>query len=516
VSRPTRLLSVLLLAACAAGQPAAPAVEGAVTNIVTGAGIPGAKVVLQLGGEVAYNATTDADGRFRIEAVKDGIYSARYSAEHYESVPLDNRPIQVRPGGAPVRIERRMVPLGRISGRVIDTRGDPVAKARLELTTLSAQWTGEADAKGHFDFDSIFGSETSTLAVAAPEDWKAPGKDPDTGQPRGWATTFYPGVAFREQAAPIALPPGGQLLGLEIRLVATPVHAVRGVLLNSDGGPAPKVAVALWEAGPGKDAAYQTESKADGTFEFPAVVDGDWRLSSHFQSAGVELRAEEWIAMKGRDIEGLKARLGPPFTVSGRVILEAPQGVPPPGFLGLLLIKRHAGQVDFNGLSMLDADPDADGRFRFGGVYAGTYEVFPAEPRLPPFYLDSIRLGDAPVREEVEISAASPELTIVWKTNGGTVRGTVEKCGTGRVVLVPANGPRWGGFVGTCDGVTSGPGRFQIAAVRPGEYYALAVPDYEWGPAMHLDDAALQRAGTHVTVRAGEATQLDLPLSTVR
>ena len=102
----------------------------------------------------------------------------------------------------------------------------------------------------------------------------------------------------------------------------------------ADGAPLPKGAVALWDTGLRKDAAYRAESKSDGTFEFPAVVDGDWRLSATLASDGVELRGDEWIAVKGREIEGVKLRLSPPFTVSGRVILETRQGTPPPDASG--------------------------------------------------------------------------------------------------------------------------------------------------------------------------------------
>jgi Carboxypeptidase regulatory-like domain len=491
-------------------------VIGEVTNVATGGGIGGAKVVLQQGERAVYSANTDAEGHFRIEGVKDGAYSARYSADRYfypGSGPREAPPFQVGAGGVPVRIEGRMIPLSRISGRVIDTRGDPVAKARVELTTSSAFWKAETDAMGNFELDSVFPVSNHTLSAAPPLDRKPPGPDPDTGQARAWTRTFYPGVAFREQAAPIELRVGGDLQGLEVKLLALPVQAVYGVLLSPDGAPVPKVAVALWETGPRRDAAYRAESKPDGTFEFPAVVDGDWRLSAKVESGGVELLADEWIAMKGREIGGVKLRLSSPFTVSGRVIFETRQGMPSPDPPEVLLIKQHDGQILFEFPGMLSARPGRDGRFRFGNLYPGTYRIVPGAPP-PLFYADAMHLGEAPVLDEVELSAGSPELTIVYKTNGGTVRGTVEKCGTGQVWLVSQDARSRGYFAGACDGAPVGPSRFEIAAVPPGEYYALAVPGYELWPG-NVDAAFLQRA-TRVTVRAGETTQAALALSTMR
>jgi hypothetical protein len=58
------------------------------------------------------------------------------------------------------------------------------------------------------------------------------------------------------------------------------------------------------------------------------------------------------------------------------------------------------------------------------------------------------------------------------------------------------------------------PSRFEITAVPPGEYYALAVPGSELWPGNLA--AALLRRATRVTVRAGEITQAELSLSTAR
>ena len=508
-----KFFCVLIAAAVGA---AAQTVEGTVTNVATGGAIGGAKVAIRQDENAAYSAITDAEGHFRIQGVKEGAYSVRYSADRYfyPGGPRDAPAFQVPASGVPVRIEGRMIPLSRVSGRVVDTRGDPVAKARVELTTLSAFWGTETDAKGNFELDSVIPVDSNyTLSAAAPLDWKAPGPDPDTGQPRGWVRTFYPGATFREQAAPIAVRVGSDLLGLEIRLMSVPVHAVRGVLLNPDGAPVSKGAVALWDTGPRRDAAYRAESKPDGTFEFAAVVDGDWRLSATLASGGVELRADEWIAVKEREIEGVKLRLSPPITVRGKVILETRQGAPLPAPPEVTVIRQHGGQILFQGMSILSARPEADGGFRFEGLYPGNYRILPGAPP-PLFYVSDVRLGDTPVPEEVEFSAGSPELTIFYKANGGTVRGTVEKCGTGQVWLVPQDAPARRHYAGTCDGTSNGPSRFEIAGVPPGEYYALAVPGYELWPGNV--DAALLRRATRLSVRAGETTQAELSLSTVR
>jgi hypothetical protein len=505
-----RILCLLLASIALA---AAQTVEGVVTNPVTGRALDWVKVELQQDGKTACSTTSDAEGRFSITGVKDGAYKVRYSSDGFfvaGSGPRDTAPVQIHAGGAPVRVEGHMIPHSRIAGRVIDARGDPVVKARVELTTLTAFWTAGTDAKGNFELGFLIpGNFNYVLAVSAPRDWKAPGPDPDTKQPRDWAQTFYPGVVFRAQATPLQLRPGGDMLGLEIKLLAVATHAVRGVLLGPDGAPVPKGAVSMWEASSWREAAYHAEAKSDGTFEFPAIVDGDWRLSATLSSHDVELLAHEWIELKGGDREDLKLRLNPPFTLSGKVIAETRPGAPSPGAPDVLLIKQRGGRILLEGQSIFSAHPDPDGSFHFGNLYPGTYRISAATPARP-LYLDEIRLGASPVDGEVELTGGQAELTIVYKSNGGTVRGTVEDCGTGQVWLISQAKQQLRLF-GACDAAAFGPSRFEISAVPPGEYYALAVPEYElWS---HPMDAAFFQKAVRITVRAGETSQATLTLS---
>src|SRR5262249_23723968 len=109
------------------------------------------------------------------------------------------------------------------------------------------------------------------------------------------------------------------------------------------------------------------------------------------------------------------------------------------------------------------------------------------------------------IMRDAEISADTA-ITVVYKNNGGWVRGKVENCASGGVLLVPSDPAMRGrGFSKSapCDAK----GYYEVLAVRPGDYYALAVAGN--GPVPVVDDALLGRA-TKVTVRAGEGTSADL------
>ena len=126
-----RLYVLVLLAACAAAQT----VAGSLFDAATGTGVGGAKVELLKGATPFYETTTDGGGRFRFDNVKEGDYAARYQSLDYwlTAGPSDYRLFRVA-AGSPVKLEARLMPWSKISGRVVDGRGNGVANARLDLT----------------------------------------------------------------------------------------------------------------------------------------------------------------------------------------------------------------------------------------------------------------------------------------------------------------------------------------------------------------------------------------------
>jgi protocatechuate 3,4-dioxygenase beta subunit len=541
---------LMLLAGVPLGPAAAQTVEGSVIDSLTGNGIAAVRVEIRpASGATSYSATTDAQGRFLVEGVKPGTYAAGASSPDYL---LNGFPslFQVTAAGNPVKLEVRMMPLPRISGRVVDGRGEGVAHAQVEL--IGPGWSGEStDATGKFELRPRPGGYI--LSVVPPLGLRPPNPEPDSHRALVWTRTYYPGVALPQAASKLVAWPGGEVSDLELKLLAVPVHALRGVLLNPDGTPAPKVALALSEDALSQPA-QRAESKSDGAFEFPAVVDGEWRLSAEVEAppgvpsgpGAVKLRAAQWIEMAGRELEGVKLRLTPPFTVRGKLVMETPQGKPAPNLPSVSLVPhvrtgREAAwmtnwmlwpemhfvepipanapggaaasqmraeiQDSFLFAGAISARPDADGNFTLQNVYPGGYRIVPMPPPPPPYYLDAVRVGETDgAAAEVDFSSGAAPIAVVYKTDGGVVRGMVEKCASGPVLLVPQDTARqWLGFLRSaqCDSND----RYEITAVRPGEYHVLAFAGN--GPLPELEDGLLTQAGK-VTVRAGEASSADL------
>ncbi len=505
---------------------AAQSVEGTVVDSVTGNGIPGVKVdLVAVSASVesddpgppgaqpaAYSTTTDQQGHFRLEDVKAGAYTARYrAANHIDEAmaPRLNAPpprkIQVPERGNPVKLEARMIPLGGLSGRVVDGRGQPVPHARVDFATGNLMGSQDTDKDGKFSEMQLPG-DLSVLSVVPPTGWKPPDPDPDTGQARSWVRTWYPGVAEEAAAQKIVGRPGVWQTDIELKLVAVPTRSVRGIVLNPEGTPAAKVAVVV-----GEDfftPVVRAQTKADGTFEFPAVADGLWRVSSDVERGDTKLRAAEWVQVAGKELEGLKLRLAAWVTVRGRVIMEPVQGRPSPKPPMLRLRAFGHGRM---AEAAPPGWPDAGGNFAMPYFYPGVYRFDGLNTPVPGYYLDEVRLGESVLAApDVAIASGAFPLTLTYKTNGGSVRGSVESCGGGEVMLAPVDPAlRWPQSVLTaqCDAGD----RYQISSVRPGDYYALAFPADHSARIRFLEfEESMAGQAVRVEVRAGETTSLDL------
>jgi hypothetical protein len=251
---PSRILALLIVAATVAlGQ----SVEGSVFDASTGNGIAGVKVELLRATSPFYETSTDGGGRFRFDSIPEADYSVRYQCpSHWLTAgPTDYRAFHVGPG-EPVKLEVKMMPWSKISGRVVDARGNPVPFGRVELSGAGmvangriywrSSWGGggggglsdaffgmthasNTDARGTFEVQLMPGAYR--LAALPPESLKPPDREPD-GPALVWARTYYPGVADMEAASKIVVLPAGGVSDVQLRLTAVPARTRFAVCLS--------------------------------------------------------------------------------------------------------------------------------------------------------------------------------------------------------------------------------------------------------------------------------------------
>ena len=121
----------------------------------------------------------------------------------------------------------------------------------------------------------------------------------------------------------------------------------------------------------------------------------------------------------------MKLRLVAPLTLRGKVVMELPKDGPPARRAPLILSLaggRIRGEGDLGFIAAVLANPDAKGDFIVQNAYPGVYRLGPLfQPLPPPYYLDSVQVGGADLAvQEVEV-ATDAAITVVYKTDGGTV-----------------------------------------------------------------------------------------------
>jgi hypothetical protein len=299
-----RLVSALLGFAAAL---AAQTVDGLVINSVTGVGVPDVEVQLRTSAAPAdrparaassrQEASTDAQGRFRFEALESGNYDVscrkggfRMRAPVSLFITAENEPLRL---GVP------MVPDGRVAGRVTDSTGRPVPDARVVLAGEGRELAARSGEDGAFSFDSV-APGNFTLSARAPLDWEPP--SPWNGQEQVWALTFYPNASSPRAAAQIHVDAGAEVADLEVKLLVSPVRHIRGVAVNACGDPSPGLVVHLTDDGEALLVERTATTRDDGTFDL-AATDGNWLLHADAGDGDAAVRID------GHDIGGIRVAL---------------------------------------------------------------------------------------------------------------------------------------------------------------------------------------------------------------
>ena len=547
--------------------------EGVVVDR-SGAGVTGATITFFTRQAVRYQASSDSSGVFRIASMEQGVYEAMIEKTGFVVFPKD--PVQVGGGANPVRLRYEMQ-LGsarqaKLSGRVLNSQDKPAANAQIDLIVSPELWRRTiTDADGRFAFDKI--NPGAYELRAAP--------------PNGSTTevaTYFPSSIDEAGAQRIVVRGIAEVDGF--RLQTAPVFRVKGVV-RDDNGPAARVNVKLvpmtqqparvvssfgpyflaMDVGlaPGPDES-RTVTEADGSFEFPSVRAGDWRIVAEAAPAtdprtGFNLTPSgvEAVVVRESNILNVKIGLASPFTLTGSLVTwpvaQCYDPGPPethliPGTLTTVVLCAVDARpapvgivypIWFHALDgqsgiLTAAVTQPDGMFVLQPVHAGRYLIKPlpalANPAVTNGHVEdysrpTIRGPVGPRREPVDLQRNFGPVQLngggVFDPDGtrpvqpallagpGDVQGTVENGAGAAVVLV---WELWtqnaedalGQFV-----LCQPDGTFDARRLAPGNYLAAAFRglDLEGLRAPEVL-ARVVSTGTKVQVKAGSSTEVRL------
>lgn len=315
--------------------------------------IAGAKIEVR--GPIVYNATTDRDGRARIDNVAPGDVQVMARAQSFAR-QFNFAHVSADPNAAAPQVELLLVAGAPVSGVVQDTNGRPVANAQVSYEAVSTivpidarRDSVESDAEGRFQLDALPAGSIHVTASHAPD---APGTSElltlDGTTPRTGVVVklqegvTVKGVVFTEAGTPLA--------GAEVRLVSASAD------VNAGAG------------------ARQTQSDARGEFVLRGVARGRVALAARHESGASGV--VEVATGAGATVE-VRLVIGRTASIAGRVVDSTGK---PVATARVALNADRAGAAKMTPSEWLlagareEAADDA-GRFEIRGVASGRYEL---------------------------------------------------------------------------------------------------------------------------------------------
>ena len=526
------VISALFVSPAEAQQSSAPAPAvfgGTVRDAVTGQALGRALVLLSSteNGE-QYQATTDASGRFRFDALgansyqieaSHGGYTDAHSAALKDGVAAASV-VQLAAGDRITDAAITLQPEGAILGRVVEADGNPLENASVyavrevwmrgrRMFDLAAAEV--ADTDGAYRLSLAPGRYY--VQAAGP---RGNGVTPATfvtepgGPEMKTATVVYPNATAIEAGAALELAPGQQVTGIDFKLGPVACYHVRGTVpVGPRAGPS---AIFLARRNAGVSMVFLTGGaavKPDGSFDIAGIQPGHYILQSF---PGDHSFVPTPVDVTDRDVNGVAPAPSGHFDVSGHVQFDGTGAGPALG-LNLRMVDPAPSEVG-------SANAKADGSFTITHLAAGRFAVLAGGDA--GLYVESLTVGGrTPADGLVDLThGAVGALEVTLAKGTGEIHGRLRLPDAGSertaipeatAVLVSANGI-------TANTAARGAaldrnGQFQFAPVPPGRWYVFAVPHYDEGLWQNMEFVrAVAGEGTAVQVEKSGSVQAEVSL----
>jgi Carboxypeptidase regulatory-like domain len=344
-----RLFVFLLVLVAARGQEPAQVnarytMRGSVVNSVTGE--PIRKASLDLNGTQLRRTVTGPDGQFQFEGLPGGSYvinahragfmdstgwSSGTSGSSSGSVTINAAgSVTVGPDLGTVLV--KLSPQARISGRVLDTDGEPVANMMVQCVQQSmvgghkiwqAAQAATTDENGNFLLEQL---RPGAVLVKTQQQQVYPGFAGDDSASRlVYRRQFYPNSPDLAGAQAIELSPG------QDARADMSVSTTRGTRVSFSVTPPQRWVFPVLRDANGDDLEAGVQQNArTGEWVLPSVPPGAWALRVNSGGGPEQLSGETAIEVGNADVRGVIVALSPmldvPITVSGGT--NAGQGAP--------------------------------------------------------------------------------------------------------------------------------------------------------------------------------------------
>lgn len=401
--------------------PGGAALRGHVTDGDTRTPVAGAVVTATFytegDGQTGVSRTTsDADGAWALEDVPPGILfenSLVAEKEGYLRFPdpmTDTQAVRadLRAGET---VEREIVLHGggAVRGRVVDESGEPVAHARVTLSTMGWSPTAVTAEDGSYRLSPL--QPGRGLLFASAQGYHMPGY-PE----RSWPQVDFP------PACTVDVPERGEV---EKDLVLAPLATAEGLVVDGEGRPVAGAAIHTGGESP------ESATGADGAFR-TLVRPGTAIVLEARGLFGTRGRSAPFAAQSGETVKGIRIELQPGASLSGTVRLA--EGAKPVSPELKLVTGRWEEERRWDHAHLLArarAVPiESDGTFRIEGLDPLAYTLLGRAEGTGRVVVFAPELKPGEARDDVEI------LLPVGKSIAGRVLDDQGKGIAGAVVSV--------------------------------------------------------------------------------
>jgi hypothetical protein len=491
-----------------------------------------------------YAATTDAEGKFRIDKVEPGQY--RLMAERQGFVRTEYGARQNSMMGTTIRVSAgqelketniNLTPQAVITGRVFDEEGEPLARVQVQVlrrryfqgrqqmmpmgggqTIDTGEFRIAELPPGRYWINALFRSRGGMFGEAAARNTA------DKPQEE-YVTTYYPGTPEQTAARLVEVVAGQELPGIDIRMQKARVFRIRGKIVGGSQ-PVTGLRVMILPRQSGGFAGFMGSGggivKEDGSFEIGGVHAGSYYVNAMPMQGRMNSLGKVAVDVTRDNVENVSLVLAPGATLNGSIRIDGDVAA---------LEKAQGKKITFSGVRIqlmpMDGMPVSvpsvlakeDGSFTLENAGPEKYRVLAMG--LPQgTYLKSIRAGDRDALDGgVDLSAGAPgPVQITLGLGPGSVTGTVQgpnqKPASGSMVTLlpdPIKEER-GDLLRVA--TTDQNGQFTLQGLAPGEYKLFAWEDIE--PGSYMDPEFLKpHEGQGIKVSVKENSQQSVSLTQI-
>jgi hypothetical protein len=219
------------------------------------------------GGGVRREVRPDAEGRYRVSGLPPGKFKVAVELSDKFYADRAERELSVGDRGCGA-IDFYVFDNGRVSGKVVDPEGQPVAGIVVSMYDPERDPTQDFIKIEQTDKDGRF-----SIAPLAPGRFlllvnHSRFRDP-SDLTRAYASVFYPGVMDQEQAELLTMSAGGKITDLEVRVpLRRAASVLSGQIVWADGSPVENGALLFSEAGSPPGSLHNLQADAQGRFTF--------------------------------------------------------------------------------------------------------------------------------------------------------------------------------------------------------------------------------------------------------